>query len=154
MNDINVLHITGRVTRDGELRYTQGGTTVFTFGVAVNESYLNRQTNQWEERANFIDCVVFGEFATKIQPYIAKGVAVTIQGHIRWSQWERDGQKRSKIECVVDHLITHRGQGQTTAPQPQPTYSAAPQTQQPTYSTPPQPQVTPPVEVYDEDIPF
>ena len=144
MNDINVLHITGHVTRDGELRYSQVGTPILTFGVAVNESFLNRQTNQWEEHPNFIDCVVFGEFATKVQPYVTKGVAVTIQGHIKWSQWERDGQKRSKIECIVDRLITHRGQGQTTAPQQQ----------QPTYSAPPRPQVPPPAEVYDEEIPF
>lgn len=154
MNDVNVLVITGRLTREPEMRYAQNGTAILTFSVAVNESYLDKQTNEWKERANFIDCVVFGEYATRLQPRVAKGTPVTIHGHIRWSQWELDGQKRSKIECVVDHLITHRGQGQTTAPQPQPTYSAAPQTQQPTYSTPPQPQVTPPVEVYDEDIPF
>lgn len=141
MNDINRLNITGRVTRDGELKYTQGGTPLLTFGVAVNERRKNPRSGEFEDYPNFIDCVVWNEFAQKVQPYILKGVAVTIEGHLRWSQWERDGQKRSKLECFVDHLITHRGQGETRQAQPQ---------QQPTYSAPPQV----PTEVYDEDIPF
>ena len=142
MNDINVLVVTGRVTRDAEMRYAQNGTAILAFGVAVNDSYLDKQTNEWKERANYVDCVVFGEHATRIQHRVTKGTSVTIHGHIRYSQWERDGQKRSKIECVVDHMVMHKTRQTGTATQAQ---------QQPTYSAPPQ---VPAPEVYDEDIPF
>lgn len=101
---INRVNISGNLTRDPELRATQGGTSVLTFGVAVNDRRKNPQTGEWEDVPNFIDCVVFGSRAEPLTKFLSKGSKVAIEGKLRWSQWERDGQKRSKIEVIVDEV--------------------------------------------------
>ena len=47
---------------------------------------------------------MFGARAESLSRYLSKGTKVAIEGKLRWSQWERDGQKRSKIEVIVDEL--------------------------------------------------
>ena len=101
---INRVIISGNLTRDPELRNTNTGLPVLGFGVAVNDRRKNQQTGEWEDFPNFIDCTVFGTRAESVAKYLGKGSKVAIEGKLRWSQWERDGQKRSKIEIVVDEL--------------------------------------------------
>lgn len=101
---INRVVISGNLTRDPELRRTQSGMAILTFGVAVNDRRRNPQTGEWEDYANYIDCTMFGNRAESLSNYLSKGTKVTIEGKLRWSQWERDGQKRSKIEVIVDEL--------------------------------------------------
>ena len=109
---INRVVLTGNLTRDPELRRTQSGMAILSFGIAVNDRRKNPQTGEWEDYANFIDCTMFGSRGESIANYLAKGNKVGIEGKLRWSQWERDGQKRSKIEVIVDDLefLTPRGQ--------------------------------------------
>lgn len=171
---INRVNISGNLTRDPELRSTQSGTSILTFGVAVNDRRRNPQTGDWEDYPNFIDCVVFGNRAEPLSRFLSKGSKVAIEGKLRWSQWERDGQKRSKIEVIVDEVefLSSRNQGQGGGYQPsqpyasaQPTYQAAPSysapapapQQAPSQAAPTQrPAVTTPPssDVYDQDIPF
>lgn len=47
---------------------------------------------------------MFGNRARSLHQYLSKGTKVAIEGKLRWSQWERDGQKRSKLEVIVDEL--------------------------------------------------
>ncbi|MEY8437701.1 single-stranded DNA-binding protein [Atopobiaceae bacterium 24-176] len=103
---INRVIITGNLTRDAELRATQSGTNVLHIGVAVNDRWRNPQTEQWEDRPNYIDCVMFGSRAQSISRFLSKGTKVAIEGRLRWSQWvDRETQKnRSKIEVVVDDI--------------------------------------------------
>ena len=101
---INKVIITGNLTRDPELRRTQGGMAILSFGVAVNDRRHNQQTDEWEDYANFVDCTMFGNRAESLSNYLSKGTKVAIEGKLRWSQWERDGQKRSKLEVIVDEL--------------------------------------------------
>lgn len=102
---INRVNISGGLTRDVELRSTQGGTTIATFGVAVNDRRKNPQTGEWEDSPNYVDCVMFGPRASKIGQYVGKGSKVAIEGKLRWSQWQdKQGQKRSKLEVVVDEI--------------------------------------------------
>lgn len=144
---INKAIISGNLTRDPELRSTAGGTGILSFGVAVNDRRKNQQTGEWEDYPNYIDCAMFGARAEAVSRYLSKGSKVAIEGKLRWSQWERDGQKRSKVEVVVDEVeflgkptaASSGGQG-GYAQRPQ----AAPQAE-PQYAQPP---------VYDEDIPF
>lgn len=170
---INRAHISGNLTRDAELRQTQGG-SVLRFSVAVNDRTKNAQTGQWEDRPNFIDCVVFGNRARTVSQYLRKGTKVAVEGRLRWSQWQdRDtGKNRSKVEVAVDELefMSARQDGPQTAPQgayPQPQAYPAPQPAQPAYApsqaawgtpaAPPQPapQPQPPAgPTYNDDIPF
>lgn len=101
---INRVCISGNLTRDPELRATAGGTQVMSLGIAVNDRRKNPQTGEWEDCPNFVDCTVFGARAEKLAPYLSKGARVAIEGKLRYSSWERDGQKRSKLEVIADEI--------------------------------------------------
>ena len=116
MRNINRVCISGNLTREPELRFMGNGTGVLGFGVAVNDSRRNNQTGQWEEYPNFIDCTLFGNRAEGLSKHLHKGTKVFVEGKLRWSQWEKDGQKRSKVEVIVDEIEVT---GQQAAPQPQ-----------------------------------
>lgn len=101
---INRVVISGNITRDPVVRRTQQGMAILTISVAVNDRKRNQQTNEWEDHANFIDCTVFGKRAESLSDRLHKGMKVAIEGKLRYSQWERDGQKRSKLEVAVDEI--------------------------------------------------
>ena len=124
---INTCTISGNLTRDPELRATASGTEILGFSVAVNDRRRNPQTGEWEDHPNFIDCTMFGSRASALANILHKGSGVTVQGKLRWSQWERDGQKHSKIEVVVDEIALHDKKGaapagQAAAPEPEAEY--------------------------------
>ena len=151
---INRVLISGNLTRDPELRQTGGGTQVLSFGVAVNDRRRNPQTGEWEDYPNFIDCTMFGARAEALSRYLSKGTKVAIEGKLRWSQWERDGQKRSKIEVIVDELefmSSRNSAAQQSGGYDAPAYSAPAPAQ--AYSAP-APVIDASSSVYDEDIPF
>lgn len=129
---INRVSISGNLTRDAELRQTQGGMAIFSMGVAVNDRRKNQQTGEWEDVPNFVDCVMFGSRAEKLAQYLAKGTKVAIDGKLRYSSWEKDGARRSKLEVVVDE-IEFMSRGGQKRQQPEQTASA---------------------DLYDENIPF
>lgn len=133
---INRAIVSGNLTRDPELRTTSGGMAVLSLGVAVNDRRKNAATGEWEDVPNFIDCTMFGSRAEAVSRYLSKGSKVCVEGRLRWSQWERDGQKRSKVEVVVDEIefMTARGEGGSAA-KPAQAACAEPS-------------------LYDEDIPF
>lgn len=136
---INRVIISGNLTRDPELRNTQSGMAVLSFGVAVNDRRKNPTTGEWEDYPNFVDCTMFGARANSLSQYLSKGTKVSIEGKLRWSQWERDGQKRSKIEIIVDTLdfMSARRDADAMA-SPNPVVTSEPQ----------------PGDIYDEEIPF
>ena len=101
---INRVNISGNLTRDPELRMTSGGTQVLSFGVAVNDRRRNPQSGEWEDYPNFVDCTMFGARAEAVSRYLSKGSKVAIEGKLRYSSWERDGQRRSKLEVIVDEI--------------------------------------------------
>ena len=83
MNGLNTCAISGNLTRDPEYRTTGGGMGVLSFTVAVNSSRKNRQTGEYEDYPNFIDCTMFGKRADGIQRYLSKG---TYAQRSRWSR--------------------------------------------------------------------
>ena len=154
---INRVNISGNITRDPELRATAGGTQVLSFGVAVNDRRRNPQTGEWEDYPNFVDCTMFGARAEAVSRFLSKGTKVAIEGKLRYSSWERDGQRRSRLEVVVDEIefMSRGGQGQQSAPAPSYGAPAAPAQGYGAPAPAPAPVTAPPaVEVYDEDIPF
>lgn len=129
---INRVTISGNLTRDPDLRATQGGTSILSLGVAVNDRRQNPQSGEWEDYPNYVDAVLFGKRAESLAQYLHKGSKVAIEGKLRYSSWEKDGQKRSKIEVVVDELEFMSG-GQRQQPAQAPAYAA----NQPTAPRPP-----------------
>ena len=145
---INRVNITGNLTHDPELRATAGGTQILAFGVAVNDRRKNPQTGEWEDVPNFVDCIVFGSRAEAVSRFITKGSKVAIEGKLRYSAWEnKEGQRRSKLEVVVDEIDFLSRQGQQVT---SPAAEAAKVADTPAYGTPRAPEP----EFYDADIPF
>lgn len=114
-SSINKAIISGRLTRDAELRNTNGtNTAVLNFSVAVNDRRQNKQTGEWEDHANYIDCSIFGTRAEKLASMLQKGTKVCVAGKLRQSQWEdkETGKKRSSISILVDDIeIMFRTEG-------------------------------------------
>ncbi len=101
---INRVVISGNLTRDPELRSTASGMSVLKLGVAVNDRRKNQSTGEWEDVPNFVDVTIFGARAEALSRFLNKGSKVAIEGKLRWSQWEKDGEKRSKLEVVADEV--------------------------------------------------
>lgn len=156
---MNRCYVSGNLTRDGELRATQGGTEILTFGIAVNDRKRDQSSGEWVEVPNFFDCVVFGKRANSLSRLLHKGMKCCIEGKLRWSQWERDGQKRSKVEIIVDEIEFMSRQNESQAqsqPQRQQPNNCTNQQQNGPYSSPQQPQSGyQQQDVYaDSEIPF
>lgn len=144
---INSVTISGNIGHDPELRHTASGSAVLGFSVAVNERVKDRETGEWSDKANWVDCVMFGNRAQSLAPYLCKGTKVAIEGKLRWSQWQaQDGSKRSKVEIVVDEIEFMSARDQ--APQQQ---APAPAYSQQRMAGMPQPKAP---NLYDEDLPF
>ena len=143
--NINTAIITGNLTRDPELRQTASGTSVLQFSVAVNDRV--RVNGEWNDRANYIDCSVFGSRAESLSKLLHKGSKVAVQGKLHWYSWEKNGEKRSKVEIWPDtvELLTPRNQGSQGQ-------NFAPQKDMGTVRAEQDFGVT--MEIYDDDIPF
>lgn len=114
MADINTVFLVGRCTRDGELKYTQGGMAILTVSLAVNRY---RKTAQGaSEEVNFFDVSVFGKQAEGIKPYMTKGRQVAVKGFLKQDRWQDDqGGTHSRVSiCAEDVqlLAAPQGQGQ------------------------------------------
>jgi single-strand DNA-binding protein len=98
--------LVGNCTRDPELRYTNSGMAVASFGVAVNFRKMNRQSNDWEEEdPTFYDVSCFTQLAENVCDTVHKGTRVVVVGRLRSRSWEgRDGEKRSTLEVVADEI--------------------------------------------------
>ena len=100
---INRVIISGNIGQEPELRSTASGMPVLSFSVAVNDRRKD-SGGEWTDYVNWISCTMFGARAESVSRFLSKGAKVSIEGKLRWNQWERDGQKRSKIEVIVDEL--------------------------------------------------
>lgn len=121
MSDINKCVLIGRMTRDIEIKTTNGGGTIGKFSLASNRKEKSGDT--WAEKAGFFDCVIFGKSAETLQKYTKKGSKLCIEGSLRWSSWEgTDGKKQSKVEIQVEsfQFLDAKPQGESGQPTPQP----------------------------------
>jgi single-strand DNA-binding protein len=110
MTDINRVVLVGRLTRDSETKFTQGGQAVCKFSIAVNRK--RKAGDQWEDEANFFDAVLWGRQAESLNQYLVKGKQIALDGELRQDRWEQDGQKRSRIEIVAHNIELLGGGGQ------------------------------------------
>ncbi len=104
MASYNRVILMGNLTRDPELRHLPNNTPVVDIGLAVNDRYKDRNSGEYIDRPNYIDCTAFGQPAESIARFFAKGRPILIEGKLRYEQWDdkNTGQKRSKIKVVID----------------------------------------------------
>jgi single-strand DNA-binding protein len=109
----NKVILLGNLTRDVEIRAMPSGLSVGSFSIAVNEKFKDREGN-WQERATFVDCEIFGARAEAMAKYLSKGSPVFVEGRLRLDQWEdkNGGGKRSKLKVVCENFeFVGGGQG-------------------------------------------
>lgn len=99
---LNRVILMGRITQDLEIRQTQGGTSVLSFTVAVDRSFVK----QGEERqTDFINCVAWRQQAEFINRYFAKGRMIAIEGNLRTRTYDdKNGTKHYVTEVFVDSV--------------------------------------------------
>lgn len=152
MKDINHVVLVGRLTRDIELRYTNGGACVGRFSLAVNRNKRSAE-GQWEEETGFFDVVVWGKQAESLNTYLRKGKQVAVEGELIQNRWEQDGQKKSKVEISatgIQLLGGNAGGGSYGESESVPTFSlpgGSPADQYRQAQAPEQPD-------FEDDIPF
>ncbi len=103
-SNINVVVITGNLTRDPELRSTPGGTSVCKLRVAVN-SRRKDQSGNWVDKPNYFDVTVWGAQGENCANYLSKGRPVGIEGRLDWREWEdKEGNKRQTVEVIANSV--------------------------------------------------
>lgn len=113
MSDVNSYNLSGRLTRDANLRYLQSGTALAEFTVASNRIW--KSNGEKKEDTLFIDVNVWGKQAEFIGG-LKKGDYVMVTGRIRQESWEVEGQKRSKYVVIADQVNLPPGQVVSSQP--------------------------------------
>jgi single-strand DNA-binding protein len=104
-SNINVVVLTGNLTRDPELRSLPSGTSVCDMRVAVNTRRKNGATGEWEDKPNYFDVKVWGAQGENCARFLAKGRPVAVQGRLEWREWEtQDGQKRQAVDIIAESV--------------------------------------------------
>lgn len=145
MPNLNKVLLMGNLTRDPELKYTASNMAVCKFGLAINRTWYNKQTNEKQEDVTFVDLTAFGKTGEAISQYMSKGRPLFIEGRLNLNQWEdQEGNKRSKLDVIVEsfQFLGGRDDGEGNAGGP-------PQSRSRT--GPPQPDAH---DVSDDDRPF
>jgi single-strand DNA-binding protein len=104
-SNLNVVVITGNLTRDPELRSLPSGTAVCELRVAVNTRRKNGQTGEWEDKPNYFDVKVWGAQGENCNRFLSKGRPVAVQGRLEWREWEsQEGQKRQAVDIIAESV--------------------------------------------------
>jgi single-strand DNA-binding protein len=115
---VNKVMLLGRLGKDPEVRYTQGGTTVANLRLATNERRPDGQGG-WKDATEWHSVVLFGKQADLAKQYLTKGREVFIEGSLRTREWQdQQGQKRYSTEVVCQSMRFvggGRGQGDSGA---------------------------------------
>jgi single-strand DNA-binding protein len=142
--DMNQVSLIGRLTRDGELRYTASGTALSSFSIAVNRRI--KKGDQWTDEASFFDITLWNKQAEGLNKYLLKGGQVAISGYLKQERWQKDGQNFSKVSVHVEdiQLLGGKREGSSPAPQQESPRTSAPQQAADDFDP----------SVYESDIPF
>ena len=145
----NRVVLVGNLTKDIELRYTQGGAAIGSSGIAVTRKFS--VNGEKREETCFIDITFFGKQAETANQYLGKGSKLLIEGRLKFDQWtDNNGQNRSKHTVAVENMEM-LGDGQR-AGNNQGGYSQGYQ-QRPQQSAPKKPQQQkPPADDYEIDV--
>lgn len=118
---MNKVILTGRFTRDPEVRYTNDGTSIARFSIAVNRRFVKEGSDQ---KADFLNCVAFGKSAEFIEKYFTKGMKADLSGRIQTGSYtNKDGVKVYTTDIVVEEIEFGESKGSSqaqTAPTPNP----------------------------------
>ncbi len=113
---LNKVQIIGNLGRDPELRFTQDGTPVANFTVAVNESWRS-QGGEQRERTEWFRVVAWRALAEIANQYLRRGARVYLEGRLQTREWQdREGNDRQTTELVVRDMIMLGGRDDADGP--------------------------------------
>ncbi len=99
----STVTLVGNLTREPELRFTQGGRAIATLGLAVSRRY--QVNNEWQEQTSFFNVVCWGQLGENAAASLAKGSRVLVSGRLEQRSYETQaGEKRSVVEVVADEV--------------------------------------------------
>jgi len=143
---VNKVILVGNLGNDPETRYMPDGNAVTNITVATSVNWKDRDSGEQKERTEWHRVVFFRRLAEIAGEYLKKGSKVYVEGSLRTNQWEKEGQKHYTTEIVASEMqmLDSRGGG-----------GAVPSTGGgSTASSQSQDFGPPPVEDFDDDIPF
>ncbi len=162
----NKIILAGNLTRDIEIRYTQGGSAIGNTAIATSRKFKS-QTGEQKEEVLFVDLTFFGRTAEIANQYLRKGSKVLVDGRLKLDQWTaQDGTKRSKHSVTVENLqmLGSRDEAQANGGgYNQPTTGDTYAQPAPAYNQPPAPQPQrqqqqashiPEIDINEDEIPF
>lgn len=99
----STVTVVGNLTRDPELRFTQGGRAICTLGLAVSRRY--QVNNEWQEQTSFFNVVAWGQLGENAASSLTKGTRVLVTGRLEQRSYEaQGGEKKSVVEIVADEV--------------------------------------------------
>ena len=106
---LNRVQIIGNLGRDPEMRFTQGGTPVANFSVAVNENWQTRDGQQ-QEHTEWFRVVAWTRLAEIANEYLRRGTLVFVEGNLRSREWQdREGNNRTSVELIARDFLMLSG---------------------------------------------
>lgn len=101
--NLNKVLLIGRVTKDLELKQTNGGISVTSFSLAINRTWTKDGVKK--EEVEFANIVIFGKTAELVCKYVVRGQVLFVEGRLQTREWEtKDGQKRKTIEVIGENV--------------------------------------------------
>ena len=97
--------LTGRLTHDAELRFTQKGQGLCTFDIAVNKRYKDQTTGEWKDSTSFVPITVWGPMGERCKERGKKGTPVHVEGRLKSEDYtDKNGQKRKALKVVATRV--------------------------------------------------
>lgn len=95
----------GNLTKDPDIKYMESGTAKTEFSIAVNHNWKDA-SDEWQQKTSYFDCIIWRGAAEDAARILEKGMGVVVVGRLEQRSWDdkESGQKRSKIEVIVDSV--------------------------------------------------
>lgn len=105
MRSVNKVILIGNLTRDPEMKETQNGQVITTFGIATNREWMTSD-NDRKKSTEFHEVVAWARLGEICNEYLKKGKLVYLEGYLKTRSWEDDGgEKRFRTEIVLHDMI-------------------------------------------------
>ena len=99
--EMNLVFLTGRLTRDPDNRMTQRGQAICGFDIAVNRRYMDNASGEWKDEGTYVPVTVFGDAAERAKDRLKKGVPVLVEGRLTMSEFvDKSGQNRKILRVT------------------------------------------------------
>jgi len=128
MNGYNRVVLVGTVGQDAEVKALEGGNSVATVSLAINDSYTDKNTGERKTKTEWVRVEAWKGLATFLGTYGKKGTGFLVEGRIKTDSWEQDGQTKYSTKVVAEQILftSSKGPGESTNAAPAQAQNNAP----------------------------